>query len=264
MKIQPLSPEAQQRLLDRRTTPQMVGRFGSFASLLYALDNLPLHTDSERINDMGLASPFPENYEPTRRELFDAIARQTGSRWAYDGERGFWVFAEPPMPPPYTLDLAEGWRVEDRGIYTFYGPPDAPVGMDIYTLGGYSADDPGAERRLYDRVRERLSLRTARRFAPDATADMMERVRVGPHEALFFEQPQTPGGAAWRQWAIVDEGQAVLVVSAVRPEHQTAVLPDVRAMVESFRLKPRAADADAGVGGSNGDGAGGVQRTESR
>ncbi|MEM1027215.1 MAG: hypothetical protein AAGJ38_03945 [Planctomycetota bacterium] len=226
----------QQQFLEKRTRSSIRGRFGSFTSLLYAIHDVAIHTESDRINDARLHSPFPEFYRPTWAELFGSIARQTRSAWTYDPERDYWVFAEPAVPPSFELALAEGWRTEDRGIYVFHAPEGLPVGMDIYMLGRYSpraGEDPGE---LYAQVREAIALRFARGCCVEVEVDDMQRVEFGEEEALYFETAETPRGVIWRQWSVVVDGHAFLICSAMDPEHADHVRPDVDAMIATFRL----------------------------
>ena len=233
---EPLTEAQQSTFLARRTKAAMFGRFGSFGSLLYALYDIVIHSDSKRINDTTLHSPFPDFYQPTWAESFDSIARQTQSTWHYDAARNCWVFAEPAAALPYHVDIAKGWRTEDRGMYVFYGPKDAPVGMDIYMLGRYSAKQD--EQATFDRVREALALQFAGKFAPDISVDKMQKVRAGDSPAIYFETADTPQGIIWRQWVIVERGYAIVIVSAIKPEDDATLWPDVKQMVASFKITP--------------------------
>jgi hypothetical protein len=159
-----LSKAQQDALLAKRVPGHLIGDFDAYCSVLYTLDFTAIHTENDEINETRLDACFPDFYKPTHAELFEAIARQTKSTWSYDSKRGFWVFAKPAQKLPYTIALAEKWKADDRGEYVCYQPPSAPVGMDIYMLGTYSAEKVSDERALYDRVRESIALRFAKRI----------------------------------------------------------------------------------------------------
>jgi hypothetical protein len=136
-----LSKEEQTAFLAKRTpSGMMLGSFDGYCSLLYATQDVCIHTESEEVNRTSLHSPFPEFYKPTWAELFGAIARQTKSSWNYDPKSDYWVFNKPSQPLPFTIDLAKGWKADDRGDYISYQPKIAPVGMDVYMMGTYSAN----------------------------------------------------------------------------------------------------------------------------
>jgi len=236
-----LTSEQQAAFLARRTGGQMLmGTFGGVASYHYAAHNVCLHSDNQDVNMRSLQQVFPEFYAPTWRELFDEIAQQTGTRWKYDPKRDYWVFDLPPRPLPFRVDLAEGWEAQNRGLYLFTKPPIAPIGMDIYMLGTYSFDekDPEKRRAVRNRIRYDLAQRFARSFKKDVTESDMTKVEVGGAEALHFETntPKRPS-ARWRQWAFLAGGRGYVIVSIIEKENTKRLLPDVQAMVKSFRLK---------------------------
>ena len=230
-----LSPEQQTDFLAKRTSGVMVGTFDGYCSMLYAVQDVAIHTDSEQINKTSLNSPFPRFYKPTRKELFDSISRQTQSSWEYDSKRDYWVFTKPPIPVPFKIKLAKGWKSEDRGSYVFYGPPSAPVGMDIYMMGTYSFSDK--EKDNFSKIQEDIALRFASNFKKDVAVKEMSTVRVGKYDSLHFEISVPQTGIIWRQWILVESGMAFAIVSAIRPEHEKKILPDVEKMLKSFTVK---------------------------
>lgn len=50
-------------------------------------------------------------------EYFEALARYTGTNCRYAEKEKTWIFDEPEMPLPFTIKLAPGWRMENRGQY---------------------------------------------------------------------------------------------------------------------------------------------------
>jgi len=232
-----LSNEEQTALLAQRTSSGMMfGSFGGYASLLYAAMDVCIHAGSEEIAKTPLQSPFPEFYKPTWAELFDSIARQTRSSWSYDPKTDFWTFGRPGQPLPFTIEMARDWKADDRGSYVCYQPKVAPVGMDIYVMGNYSASNEGERQALFNKVRDDIALRFAKTFKKEMTTDGMTKTKVSNSEALYFTLAVPETGIIWRQWVIVESGKAFCIVSAIKPEQEKDILPDVEAMVKSFRI----------------------------
>ncbi|MBN2193547.1 MAG: hypothetical protein JW751_12090 [Polyangiaceae bacterium] len=218
------------------------GTFDGVVSYHYAVSQLILHSDTGRAGCAKLTPVFPEFYRPTWRELFETYARQTSSRWAYDPKRNYWVFDPPALPRPYAFDLAKDWIKEDRGEYLFTKPPITPVGMDIWLFGTYSFDekDPKQLAAVRERVRYALAARFARTFKEDLTEADMANLTVGGAEALFFTAvPPKRTDTRWRQWTLLAGGHGIVIVSIIHDENEARLLPDVEAMVKSFRLLPQ-------------------------
>jgi len=231
-----LSEKEQHAFLSKRTTPHLLGSFNGFCSLLYAACEVAIHTESRAINSTPLQSLAPAFYKPTWRELFDSIAIQTQSAWSYDAARDYWVFAKPQNPRAYYhLEMAKEWKQDNRGEYVSYSPSIAPVGMDIYIMGTYSADTPEAANDLYQKVKESFAVTFAKHFKKDVTPADMKAVTVNTYPALHFEI-NVPSGIIWRQWVIVEKGQAFVIVSSIKPEHDAQLYPDVKAMISSFKI----------------------------
>jgi hypothetical protein len=233
-----LSPAQQGTFLSKRTSGSLMGTFDSYCSLLYAVHDVAIHSGSEAINQVDLSPTFPDFYKPTWRELFDTIGRQTKSSWKYDASRSVWVFGAPPQPLGFEVRVSKGWKVHDEGLYVGYQPATAPVGMDIYMLGGYSAGSHADETALFGRVREALAVQFASNFKKGVSGRDMKEVAVGDLSALYF-QAAAPTGIIWRQWVAVESGRAFAIVSAIRPEQERDILPDVLKMVASFRVSGR-------------------------
>ena len=235
VRLTALTAPQQEALLVRRRSGGMLGTFNSFASLLYAMDDIVVHSDDRKIGEVALNSPFPDFYKPTSAELFNAIARQTASSWSYDAKRAYWVFAKPAMPMPFKITLAKGWESEERGNYLFCKPPGAPVGMDIYVMAEFSSEpaDPG----LPAKMREAAAIMFARGFKKEGTAADMSTVKVGAYDSLHFKTPTPRPGTTWRQWAIAEAGQVVVIVSAIDDGNEKEVLPGVEEALRSFELK---------------------------
>jgi hypothetical protein len=236
LKVDALTPDQQKAFLAKRTPGSLLGSFDSFASLLYAVDNVIVSTDDEVVSRVRLSSPYPEFYKPTYAELFDVIARQTKSSWHYDTKNASWAFGKPTLPLPFTIDLAKGWTAENRGNYLFCKPPGATIGMDIYVLGSYSAEP--ADPALAGKMRDAAALLFAQNFKKDVTVKEMKSVKVGPYEALHFETPAPKAGVTWRQWMIAEGGQTLAIVSAIDTANEKAVLPDVQTMAQTLKIIP--------------------------
>jgi hypothetical protein len=232
----PLTNEQQSKFLVRRLpSGAITGTFGAFGSFLYAALDIAIHTNDKEIGDTELHSPFPEFYKPTIREMLDAIALQTKSSWSYDSQDDYWVFAKPAIPKPLSVTLADKWITNDRGIYISYKPPTYPVGMDIYYYGTYSSDDPSQQTGLWERVRNSWAIGFASRLKRDVTVVEMRKVTVDGVEALYFQIPTPRPGVVWRQWALVKNGRAFVIVSTL-PADDQQLLSAVESMVKSFRV----------------------------
>ncbi|MEW6349449.1 MAG: hypothetical protein AB1646_10340 [Thermodesulfobacteriota bacterium] len=241
--IEPLNPEQQKELLAKRITPGMGMALEPYLSLLYALHRVPIYFDVKGQDENKLESPFPDFYQPTWAEFFDAIARQTGTRWKYgitEKGGGGWRFSKPPLPLPYSLTVPEGWTVNDNeGFMISYRPPPGRYhpaeGMDVYIKGTYSAEKE-VRNSLFIRVRDEIALSLAKPADKDITAKVMARTTVDGTEALFWEykNPQRP--ITGRLWAFVKDGKAFAFFSAMGNENEDALLPQVEAMVKSFKV----------------------------
>jgi len=186
--------------------------------------------------DHVLFSPFPDSYRPQWKEKLDMIARQIGAKWSYNHDTGYWMLHQGPMPYPYTVEIAEGWKQRDQGNHVVFIPPIAPVGMDIYVLGHYtptSKDDT----KTFEDARANAAMMWASRINEAAAVKNMETRQVDGEDALYFQSP-TPRSAdmIWRQWSVVKNGWSILIVSVMDAGNEAALLPQVEAMVKSVRI----------------------------
>lgn len=231
----PLTKEEQKEFLAQRTdTVRLNGTLNSVIKSLYTFWNVVIHSDLKEIGQIKLASPFPSFYKPTWAEIFDTIATQTETSYSYDSSKSYWLFSK-PSKPLYTINIADGWTSANSGIYVGYKPPAYPVGMDIYQFGTYSDDDKRKEAALFERVRNDLALRLVKDFKSEVSIDSMDRVRVDGVESLYFESPAPQKNVIWRQWALVKNGKAFVIVSALESKDKK-LLADVQAMVKSFHV----------------------------
>jgi hypothetical protein len=237
-----LSAEQQKALLNSRKAPghSIRGTFDSFCSNLYAFRDVCIHTHSSKVNATELQGVFAEFYHPTFREVFELIARQTDSTMHYDPGTDYWTFDPPAMPPAYSLKAAPGWTVRAHGMETNYIPPGLPCGMDVFTAGCYSSDNPKEASAVYAQARERTAMVFASGMVPKVKPADMKHTTVDGTDALYFECPTPRPGATWRQWAFVKNGQAFLIVSSLDNKKEAQFLPDVKGMVASFRARARA------------------------
>lgn len=234
-----LTPEELRAFLTQRTTGEMFGSFTAHSSLLYAVHSVAIWDRGTDVERRQVQSPFQEGYSPTWQEHLDVLARQVSCSWRYNHDTGYFVFTKKPLPLPYRLKVAKGWKGHDNGDNFVYVPPVAPVGMDVYTLGHYSADDPAALKALEPKIRERISMIFAPSFKPDVTVADFRTEKVAGVDALFFSTcpPQAPQ-LTWRQWAFVKNGWAFVVVSVIAAENEAKLLPEVKQMLGSFEVVP--------------------------
>lgn len=234
-KVIPLTEDEQKKLLNERLdTGAMIGPFGSFISFLYASQEYwKLMSHNQDVYKSHLSDLHVRWYKPTRGEFFDAIARQTGTTCKYDPQVDRWVFDPPDTPLPYTLEMASGWKSRTRGIYVGYYPEIQPVGMDVYMMGKYS----GLSNEEQDKLIDEAGMMFAAKMKPGTTPKDFTETTVDGAKAKYFEVMSTSRGKQWRQWSFIKNGQCFIIVSAMDPENEIKLLPEVKQMVTSFRAK---------------------------
>lgn len=230
-----LNAEEQKKFISRRLRSGVItGTFAAYGSFLYATLDIAIHTDDKEIGDSELHSPFPDFYKPTIKELLDTIALQTKSSWSYNPKTGYWTFAKPAPAKPFSITLADKWTGEDRGVYVSYKPSTYPVGMDIYYYGRYSSDD-SSQQVIWERVRNSWAIGFASRFKRAVTISEMQPVSIDGVDSLYFQTLTPRPGVMWRQWALVKNGHAFVIVSTL-PADNKDLLSDVESMVKSFHV----------------------------
>ena len=258
-KLAVLSEEELNRLLDRRVNGQLGMTFGGFLKIFLVQSHLSvgtgiaLITDDRKIIRSELQPTFPQTYHPTLRELMDSIALQTFSEWNYDREKQIvrtekveqkpveglvnFHFQRAKRKKPFSVKLAEDWKTEDKGHWTMYIPPDFPVGMDIYEFGRYSTkeDDKNA---FFETIRNDVALEWARRVTEGTAPEDLKPANVGKYEALFYEKLLKGNGKKlrWRQWVFMVDDRCFFIVSTIPPGLDDEIFPDVKAMIESFKM----------------------------
>lgn len=257
-----LAPEELEKVLQRRLNGTLGYSFQQFANLFLVRSgqntgcHVGLSARDEAIAKTELQPVFPPAYEPTLRELLDTITLQTSSAWSYRKEDQFASskaeekepqgdviiisFEKTQRAKPYEFTLAKDWKSEDRGHWTACIPSTAPVGMDIYESGTYTARDKAKEPELLERVRTEVALQWAQRVKQDAIAAHLKPAKVGPFDALFFDAMLKARNGAqvhWRHWVFMAGNQCYFIVSTIFPEGEKTLLPDVEGMLKTFRIK---------------------------
>jgi len=230
--VKSLTVDEQKRFLQTRVPGSLIGKFGSFAGLFYALEGVLIGTPSKKVLEIQLHGVYPkkEIYQPTYEEFFETIARQTETSFSYQPDVNVWLFDAPAMPLPFSLTKAPDWTEENRGQYVAYIPTVAPVGMDIYMMGKYSAlSDEKAKN-----IREFLALSFSQAMLKTPTIDQMKNTTIDGAEALYLESAGKAPETRWRQWAFIKNGCGFIIVSAYRTENEKTIVPAVDAMIKSF------------------------------
>jgi hypothetical protein len=228
-------------LLDKPRHGALGGRtFRAFMSSSFATADVWIYAkdDAKDIYDASFQYPFPRFYRPSWRETFDIIARQIGCKWCWNPENRQFAFERTDDPPPFGVTIADGWVVEDRGLYLWYAPKGKPCGLDIYWFGHYTNRDDDPE--LFSRVREYFAIRSLADWPNPPTLQDMSIVKVGNHDALFITRDAPRGDVIWRQWSMVIDGNAYLIVSAIEKADDNLYRPQVEQMLASFRPAPKA------------------------
>lgn len=233
-----ISEKEQKTLLATRLEQSPIqGTFNSLGSFLFSFNDLAIHTDHKEIGIIKLGSPFPSDYKPTWKEVFDTVATQTQTSWSYDAKRNYWLFTPVKDALSYNIKIPDGWTSRNQGIYVSYKPPTFPVGMDIYQLGSYSAEKPKDEAKLFEKIREDLALRFAKGFNPSIKAKDMQTFKIDGTDTLYFESPiPRREDAIWRQWVFIKKGKAFAIVSSLMRK-DTGLFEDVQEMIKSFQVK---------------------------
>lgn len=258
--VKPMSETQLNDLLNTRIKGGLPFTFRQFAnmfvvgSMLSTGKMIGLVSSSDNICDSELTNVFPDTYKPTVREFLDVIAIQTGSQWKYEPtnkfiksdkktdkpieEIGIFEFQESERTPPYTIKLAEGWKSSDRGGWVANYPPIYPVGMDIFELGHYSANDASKDD-LTKKIPFDVALEWAKRVKPDATVKDITTTKVADYEASYFDtilKAKTGENMRWRHWAFMADQHGYLILSTILPENENKLFPDVQSMMNSFKI----------------------------
>ncbi|MDX2108303.1 MAG: hypothetical protein SFY67_18060 [Candidatus Melainabacteria bacterium] len=236
-KIVPLTQEKQEEILhERLDSGSMIGRFESFVGMLYAMQEYyKFCTNSKEVGDRPLHTVHPDWYKPMRAEYMETMARQTGTHVTYDPKVDCWMFDEPEMPLPYTIEIADGWKEHNRGFEIGYVPSIAPVGMDIYMFGRYSGLDEKQKEKLIDDIGSRFY----KVFVQAPKKSDFKDVVVDGCQAKFLETTAKRKDVKWRQWVFFKNGQAFGIVSSIAAENEDKLYPAVQKMVASFHVKEK-------------------------
>jgi hypothetical protein len=226
-----------QKLLDSPFRGLPFRTFDSFVSGSFAAADVWVYADAgdaEKISSVELIYPYPKFYKPTWREVFDHVARQMRCAWDWNPKNRQFRFAPTDAPPFFSVKLGDGWRREDRGLYVWHAPKEQDFGMDIYYYGHFTAnkDEPD----LFEKVRTHFAERELSQWPNPPTAAQMKLVKVGDHDALYLQIDTPRPGGVWRQWSIVIDGHAFVIVSAMPKEREATLVPAIEQMVNSFTV----------------------------
>jgi len=222
--------EKQEKCLSKKTIKTNVlgqSTFNSFARYLYAINIASIETDNPEVSIKHLRSLPDANRSITIRELFDEIANQTSSTWSFDEKRNCYIFSK---PLPFVFELARGWTKEIRNGYIFLKPPKAPAGLDIYFAGQIGSLETINDARI------RIAKQYAEPITPGVTEASMQEDTFSSQKVLFYKTVIQSNKTIWRQWAIVANEQCFVLVSAIKPEDETIIFPDVEKMIQSFKV----------------------------
>ncbi len=214
--------------------------FDGFVSQCYAVAGVSVTAAGPDPAGLGRANvgfDYPRFYKPTWGEVFDHVARQVRCRWAFDPAGRQYLFTPADDAPAAGVTPAQGWRREDRGLYVWHAPADQEFGLDVYDYGHYTADPTRPD--LFDQVRRYFALRDVSRWPNPPTLAQMTTVKVAGADALYLRVDTPRPGGLWRQWSVVVDGHAFVIVSAMPKDREAALAPAVDRMVASFAVRPR-------------------------
>ncbi len=219
--------------------PTLFRTFDGFAAQCHAAGNVAVAAagpDAAALADANVGFDYPPFYRPSWGEVFDHVARQMRCRWTVDPASGRFRFERTDAAPPFDVRPAPGWRTEDRGSYVWHAPADQPFGLDVYDFGHYAADPARPD--LYARVREHFALRDVAGWPHPPTLAQMATVKVAGVDALYLRADTPRPGGLWRQWSLVADGHAIVMVSAMPRDREVTLGPAVDRMVASFGSLP--------------------------
>jgi len=260
VRIQPLTKEQQDKLLNERLDGGMGNSFRQFSNQFLAMSRINLSygvglmTPSQEVADAELQTEFPTFYKPTLREYLDVIALQTKSKWKYDPtskyfhsevetgpvkDLAIFEFTKTDRVKPFRVTLPKGWRSIDKGNWMMYVPPVFPLGVDIHELGTYSSDDK-TDKDLLKRVPREVSMEWAKRAKDEVGPKEIKPAKVGSYDALYFEtmMPLRDGSTVrWRQWVFMVDNKCYCAISTIYPQCEERIFPDVQSILASFVIK---------------------------
>ena len=220
--------------------PPLFATFDGFVSGSYAWAGVWCYADAgdpkatAELCQARVSYPFPKFYKPTWGEVFDDVGRQMKCSWSWDKADRQFKFVPAAGDPFFGVTLADGWRREDRGEYVWHAPKDQQFGLDIYYRGHYTT--PGDDSDLAKKVRAHFAVAELADW-PNAPAEKdMSVVKVAGREALFIKLDTPRPGGVWRQWSLVADGHAFVIVSAMPKEKEDDLLPAIEKMVDSFKV----------------------------
>lgn len=217
----------------------MDATFQGFMSSAYAFAGVWVYAaGGQEMYKTSLTYRYPEFYRPTWGEVFDVVARQMRCRWSWDAKVRQFRFERTDAPPFFGTDLADGWRREDRGGYLWHAPKSEQFGMDIYYYGHFAS--AVADVAFAQRVREHFAVEELSGWPTPPTLKDMTAAKVNGVDAVALRIDTPRPGGVWRQWSLVVDGHAFVIVSAMPKEREAAIAPQVDQMVQTFALHPAA------------------------
>lgn len=119
-----------------------------------------------------------------------------------------------------------------------------PWGLQVQSMGAYSADSKADEAELLSRIPIDNSIELAKNVHTGTTKDMLKRTKVGKFDAWYFEWPVLPlktakqkGGFVWRQWVFMDGNKCYGLTSCVPKNLDDQIEPVLTDMVGSLSLR---------------------------
>jgi hypothetical protein len=217
----------------------MFATLRSFMSSSYAWADVWVYAedDDQRLYDARVVYTYPEFYTPSWGEVFDHVARQARAEWAWNPDNRQFRFRRSDDEPFYGVTLADGWSSQDRGLYVWHAPADAKFGFDVYYFGHFTA--PEGEPDFARKVREHFAVAQVSQWPEPPTAGQMTLVDVAGTEALHLKADTPRPGGVWRQWSLLVEGHAFVIVSAMPKAREPDLVPAVEQMLKSFKVRPQ-------------------------
>jgi hypothetical protein len=167
------------------------------------------------------------SYDPTWREMFDALGRIAGG-WRPGGVRRV-VFVGRGEDRGFAIEAGSPFVRRESGDGVMLTAPGAGVAINVRRLGDFSAASA-------DRIAAELALTEAQQIDPAATAGDITIERLATYDAAHWQQLDATSGNAWRHWVVTEQGRAYLVRVVQRVPESTDLPPIVLVVLDSFRV----------------------------
>lgn len=164
-------------------------------------------------------SLYDESYSPTMLEVFDSTARQIGMSFRFDKDQG-WFFESPPMPLPFHIQVAKGYRMYVSGHTVRVISKRRDAGLEIAMLGKYSGLD---ENQCFS-IQEKMAKKNCSSYLESGYMAKLSTKTLCSKTSSFFENsPDDTKKQKVQQWTLFQKGQLFCITTWRRNGDQYAL-----------------------------------------